>query len=95
MHVRLTKKFAEALDGVDLSRWRVGEVLAVTRHEAELLLAEGWAEPVRDDAVTALSNRPIEAHHMRRSTDVLREIRVRIEEQSQAQRDHRRFEDRV
>lgn len=43
MRVRLTKKLAERIDGVDLSRWRVGQVLDLPLEDARLLLAEQWA----------------------------------------------------
>jgi len=46
--VRLTRKLAEFLDGVDLSAHSVGDVLRLTPREAELLIAEGWGEPVSD-----------------------------------------------
>jgi len=44
--VRLTRKLAEQIDGIDLSRSRVGDRLALSSDEARLLIAEGWAEPV-------------------------------------------------
>jgi hypothetical protein len=43
--VRLTRKLAECIDGVDLSDRRVGEVIDVEPVEARLLLAEEWAVP--------------------------------------------------
>jgi hypothetical protein len=43
MRVRITRKLAEWIDGVDLSHHAVGDVIEVTRHEAELLFAEDWA----------------------------------------------------
>jgi hypothetical protein len=46
IRVRLTKKFANMIDGVDLSRYMVGQTLKVTPAEARVLTAEGWAEPV-------------------------------------------------
>jgi hypothetical protein len=46
MRVRLTRKLATCLDGVDLSDHRCGDVFEMTRHEAKLLIAEGWAVPV-------------------------------------------------
>jgi hypothetical protein len=46
VQVRLTKKLAEAIDGIDLSDRRVGDVLNLPKHDAEVLLAEGWASPV-------------------------------------------------
>jgi hypothetical protein len=42
--VRLTRKLAERIDGVDLSDRRVGETIDVLPAEARLLLAEQWAE---------------------------------------------------
>ena len=43
MRIRLTRKFAERIDGVDLSRSRVGDVMDLPVHEARTLIAEGWA----------------------------------------------------
>ena len=47
MRVRLTRKLAEKIDGVDLSANKVGDVLELEAPEASLLLAEGWAIPER------------------------------------------------
>ena len=47
MRVVLTRKLAECVDGVELSGWRVGEVLELPDQEASLLLAERWAIPDR------------------------------------------------
>jgi hypothetical protein len=44
--VRLTRKYAECIDGIDLSRHRIGDRMPVPRRQAELLMAEGWAEPI-------------------------------------------------
>lgn len=56
MRVRITRKFAEFIDGVDLSSKRVGDVIEVSARDAKLLLAENWAvnvsngEPLRVEA---------------------------------------------
>jgi hypothetical protein len=42
--VRLTRKFADAIDGVDLSNAHVGDRLDLSPRDAEVLIAEGWAE---------------------------------------------------
>ena len=42
--VRLTHKFAESINGIDLSRVRQGEALELSQRDASLLVAEGWAE---------------------------------------------------
>ena len=41
--IRLTRKLADCLNGIDLSLHCVGDVLTVPRDQAELLIAEGWA----------------------------------------------------
>lgn len=46
--VRLTRKLANAIDGVDLKHAHIGDQLHLSRHDAEILMAEGWAEPARD-----------------------------------------------
>jgi hypothetical protein len=43
MRVRLTRKFAERLDGVDLSGCHVGDQLDLSPADARLLVAERWA----------------------------------------------------
>jgi hypothetical protein len=48
MKVRLTRKLADSIDGVDLSRKRVGRIINVGRHDAQLLIAEGWGYPADD-----------------------------------------------
>jgi hypothetical protein len=45
MKVRLTKKLADAIDGVNLGTSRVGDVLELSELEARLLIAEDWATP--------------------------------------------------
>src|SRR5688572_27499758 len=42
--VRLTRKYADVIDGVDLSDAHVGDRLDLSPHDAEVLIAEGWAE---------------------------------------------------
>src|SRR3954471_17305899 len=41
--VQITRKFAEFIDGVDLSARHVGDVIDVPAADAKLLLAEEWA----------------------------------------------------
>ena len=47
MKVWLTKKFADEIDGVDLSQQHVGDTLDLPQPQAHLLLAEQWAAPER------------------------------------------------
>ena len=56
--MRLTKRFAEFIDGVDLSRRRAGEEIELPTHEARLLLAEGWAELASGPAAATSADKP-------------------------------------
>jgi hypothetical protein len=47
--VRITKKLASLLNGVDLSKVSVGDVIIVPEATAAMLIREGWAELVPDD----------------------------------------------
>jgi hypothetical protein len=67
VQVRLTRKLAEFIDGVDLSARRVGEVIDLSRHDAEILLAEGWASPV-ESRFGARARRTAADDRPRRST---------------------------
>ena len=48
VRVRLTKKLAECIDDVDLSRYRVGDILELPERDARLLIAEGCAEQLAE-----------------------------------------------
>jgi len=43
MRVRLTRKLAEQIDGVDLSRHNIGDCFDLPESEGRLLVAEEWA----------------------------------------------------
>ena len=43
MKIRLIRKLAEKVNGVDLSRHHEGEIFDLPPHEALLLVAEDWA----------------------------------------------------
>ena len=44
--VRLTRKLADFINGVDLTRHEVGDVIEVPSHSALMLMGEGWGEPL-------------------------------------------------
>ena len=46
MRIRLVRKLAECLDGVDLSSYRTGELIDLPQRDADLMVAERWAVPV-------------------------------------------------
>ena len=64
MRVRLTRKLAERLDGIDLSEHKVGDLLDLSLPQARLILAEEWAMAERRYHVVG-------THEHRRSDDRL------------------------
>lgn len=46
MLVRLTVKLAEMVNGVDLSPHREGDIIQLSEHAGEMLIAENWAARV-------------------------------------------------
>ena len=88
VRIRLIRKLAECLDGVDVSQYHAGDVLDLASREAEMLLAEGWASRTADPADGAESSTaPVEEaqslpeepkskslrHYNRRTEDQIRE----------------------
>lgn len=58
MRIRLTRKLANVLNGVDLTHCRVGNVLDVELSTAQMLVAEEWAEPVEPNRDSAVNRSP-------------------------------------
>jgi hypothetical protein len=48
MRIRLTRKLALCLNGVDISDLRVGEEVDLPERSARILIADGWADAVSD-----------------------------------------------
>jgi hypothetical protein len=46
LRIRLTRKLAINLNGVDLSNVKVGDVIDLSIEHAAMLIREGWAERV-------------------------------------------------
>jgi hypothetical protein len=44
LRIRLIRKIADIIDGIDLSRRKAGEIVEVSARDAAVLFAEGWAE---------------------------------------------------
>jgi len=93
---------ATYIDGVNLSAHRVGDAFEVTRHEAELLIAEEWAVPVAQGA-RSLDTRAA-ARVSRATPDDRRRVRIarrlrdvgeQIQRRSFQPHDHRRAEDQI
>jgi hypothetical protein len=69
MKIRLTKRFAERIDGVDLSQVHTGDVLDVPPKEARILVNEGWADIVGSDEESDTSTRRIPDEFKSRTSD--------------------------
>jgi hypothetical protein len=46
VRIRLTRKFALCLNGLDLSGIKVGDIVFLPELDAVMLIREGWAERV-------------------------------------------------
>ena len=53
MRVKLLRKLATVIDGVDLSGHKVGDLIDCPPQDAALLIAEGWADIAPDAADVA------------------------------------------
>jgi hypothetical protein len=109
MQVRLTRKLAECIDGVDLTCRQVGDILNLPVHDAHLLIAEAWAEvyiaevprpgvlPILPETVTFASGRRAMVGDLScrvlRSLERLRQDRMGQGQRRLAQLDRRRAED--
>jgi hypothetical protein len=58
MRIKLLRKFADALNGIDLTKANVGDVLNVKPHEAAILIAEGWAEEAAQNGNRNVGSQP-------------------------------------
>jgi hypothetical protein len=108
MKVRLIRKLADVIDGVDLSGHAIGETLDVPAAEAALLIAERWAEPCWPDEGDghprrrrhSPSNRPGPAEAARSprtllTLERLRQMRRQMEQRRLGEEERRRAEDRI
>lgn len=59
--VKLTKKLAERMDGVDVSHVQPGDLLHLPAREAAILVAEEWAVPVHDNPRASAERRDAES----------------------------------
>ena len=101
MRVRLTRRLATSIDGIDLSTRRVGDILDVTGDEAALLIAEGWATRIAKRLSSASAcgradEGTAEAEGRgARLTEELRGLQQKIRGQASGLRERRRAEDLI
>ena len=65
--VRLLRKYAASIDGVNLENAVVGDRLDLPPREANILIAEGWAVRADDERLERLLPRALAADSSRRS----------------------------
>jgi hypothetical protein len=58
MRLKLVRKFANVINGVDLTNVNEGAVLVVTPQQAAILVAAGWAEETSHAPGTILNLKP-------------------------------------
>ena len=103
MWIRLTRKLAEQLDGIDLSAYKQGDVFELPRYEAELLIAEEWAVPSNDPLRCAVGRGrtapqllpTTTASSNRRTVEQLRRLRDALALKQDEEQARRRAEDRI
>jgi hypothetical protein len=67
IRIRLTRKLAACLNGIDLSAFRVGDVHDLPNASAAMLIAEGWGEPATARPAALLRKRlPLPRERRRR-----------------------------
>lgn len=59
--VRLLRKYAEMIDGVNLEKASVGDRLDLSPRDANILMAEGWAVRADDERLARLLPRALAA----------------------------------
>jgi hypothetical protein len=65
--VRLTRKFSNLLNGIDLSHAHQGDTLDLSDRDAQMLVAEGWAELAESMVRDRASDRPPRARKTKKS----------------------------
>ena len=59
MRIKLGRKLADVLDGIDLSGRNPGDIVELPAAQADLLIAEGWAEPADPAAPESATPSPL------------------------------------
>jgi len=102
MRIKLVHKLAGHLDGVDVTWHREGDVFDITRREAELLIAEGWAEPFFESPPNEVRGVSLEQElataadrNRRRTLEQVRRLGEEMEATHFREQHRRRAEDRI
>jgi hypothetical protein len=101
VRIRLIRKLAAQLNGIDLSAHAVGDVFEAPRYEAELVIAEGWAVAVDEPRTSVVTREPV--RHLTvtttllklRTVEQLRRVREALAVKQLEEQARRRAEDRI
>jgi hypothetical protein len=102
MQIQLVRKLANHLDGIDVTAHKEGDIIDLSRREAELLIAERWAvayyapatREMRD--LSAAPQLAIAADRLgRRSLEQMRRFREDVDSRRFDEQERRRAEDRI
>jgi len=63
--VRLIRKYAQMINGIDLSAASTGDEIELSPRDAEMLIAEGWAAPIASGAAVADDREPSRSRRSR------------------------------
>jgi hypothetical protein len=91
MRVRLVRKLADRVDGIDLTHCDVGEVIELPEPDGRLIIAERWGEFARRQA-DLVNGRDLGASADRRSSSDLYE---RLKQKHEEIDDRRQYQRRV
>lgn len=80
MQIRLTRKLADFIDGIDLSHRGVGDLIDLPQYQAELLIAEGWARSTPAASIAVAQRARAEVAGARRFGPRIAARRTRIVE---------------
>ena len=58
IRIRLTKKLAAVLNGVDVSALNIGDIIELPDAAARMMIAEGWAALATEPVVTRVPGQP-------------------------------------
>jgi hypothetical protein len=68
VNIRLTRKYCDVLNGIDLRPFRVGQIINIDDRLAAILIVEGCAEPVRLHDVATADDRGAKPKRVTRKT---------------------------
>jgi len=89
MRVRIVRKLADLVDGVDLTNHDVGEVIELPDTDGRLIIAERWGEFARREAdLTGDASAPRSLDRRKTSSDLYARLRSKREEFEYRDRRH-------